>query len=349
VNLGAVIVIPACSAGRAANEGMFLAEPLSCVQIAGRSITERMVERYLASGVEIVSVLVEAGVARHISPFQIASTRVRVQVIGTDVSAAIAQTLHNYAERGAEHSFVNWADTYSETDLFDLLCFHRAARQEVTRAFDSRGPLALWVVDCARSQRFDIESVMEKAGRDGTSYFVREYGTRFAHPRDLRQFAADMLQGNCESSPYGHEIRPGIWLDAGAEVHRRARIVAPAYIGSGSKVLADTLITRLSSIERDCFIDCGTVIENSSILADTHIGIWLDVCHAVVRGNRMLSLGRDVMIEIPDPSLMRSTVSSSAPVVCDRARSEGQGPVVNSQEPTPMPDAWRFGASLIQE
>jgi anti-sigma B factor antagonist len=65
-------------------------------------------------------------------------------------------------------------------------------------------------------------------------------------------------------------------------------------------------VTRFSSIERDCCVDCGTVVEDSSILANTNVGIWLDVCHAVVSGNKLLSLGRDVAVEIFDASLMRS-------------------------------------------
>ena len=83
----------------------------------------------------------------------------------------------------------------------------------------------------------------------------------------------------------------------------------PAYIGRASKILEDTLITRCSNIERDCYVDYGTVIEDSSILPNTHIGIWLDVCHAVVNGNKLLSLGRNVTLEISDRSIMRAASS----------------------------------------
>ena len=106
--------------------------------------------------------------------------------------------------------------------------------------------------------------------------------------------------------PSGREIKPGIWAEEEAEIHRGARIVAPAYIGWGSKVREDTLITRCTSIEKNCYVDCGTVIENSSILANTHIGIWLDVCHAVASGDKFVSLGHDVVVKISDPSIMRS-------------------------------------------
>ena len=85
-------------------------------------------------------------------------------------------------------------------------------------------------------------------------------------------------------------------------MHRWARIVAPAYIGRGSKIMEDTLITRHSTIEKNCCVDYGTVVEDSSILQNTDIGICLDVCHAVANGNKLLSLDRDVVIEISDPA-----------------------------------------------
>lgn len=70
--------------------------------------------------------------------------------------------------------------------------------------------------------------------------------------------------------------------------------------------MEDTLITRHSSIEKNCCVNYGTVVEDSSILQNTEIGICLDVCHAIANGNRLLSQDRDVVIEISDPTVMRS-------------------------------------------
>jgi NDP-sugar pyrophosphorylase family protein len=208
-----------------------------------------------------------------------------------------------------QRSFVQCAETYTETDLLDLFYFHREARQIATRAFDRQGALAMWVVDCGTSAESGVVTVLREAGRNDASYFVGGYVHRLTHPRDLREIAVDMLHRRCEKAITGKEIRPGVWIDEGARVHGRARIVGPAYIGCGSKVRADTLITRSSSLERDCCVDYGTVIEDSSVLPHTHVGIWLDVCHAVADGNRLFSLKRDVAIEILDPSVMRSTVA----------------------------------------
>jgi len=323
------------------------AEPLGCVEIAGRSMTERMIERFLGAGVETVTVLVDAVMAYHPPPFRASFKNVTVQVV-SDLRSALTEKLGEYYDNGIDHSFVSSSDVYAETDLLDLYYFHCEARQAVTRTFDRDGPLALWVVDCARAQQSNFEDLMHDPRRGAGSYFIRAYVNRLAHPRDLRRFAADTLRGRCESTPSGREVRPGIWIDAGAEVHRRARIVAPAYIGCGTKIREATLITRLSAIERNCSVDCGTVVEDSSILANSHIGIWLDVCHAVVKGNRLLSLGRDVVIEISDPSVLRSSNSVRRATAGVQSRKEEQVSAADLPKTHPTP-GWQFGANLIEE
>jgi hypothetical protein len=112
-------------------------------------------------------------------------------------------------------------------------------------------------------------------------------------------------------------------------------------------VQEDTLITRCTSIEKNCCVDCGTVIENSSILANTHIGIWLDVCHAVASGKKFVSLGHDVVVEISDPSIMRSSSDAKKSVDFSRPYAAQQIVATIQQEQPPSPEMV-LGANLIQ-
>jgi len=279
-----------------------LGDPLACVEIAGRSMTERTIERLIAAGVEIITVLITD--QSHKPAFRKRFSNVSVRIVD-DMGASIRETLTDYASAEIEHCFISEADTYAETDLLDLFYFHRESRQAVTGTYDRHGALALWVADCAKANEPGFEISLEQRRGSCASYFIREYVNRLTHPRDLRQFAEDTLRGRCESRPSGKQIRPGVWIDERAQVNRRARVVAPAYIGRGSEVKAEAVITRFSSIERGCCIDCGTVVEDSSVLTSTNVGIWLDVCHAVVSGRKLVSLDRDVAIEISDASIMR--------------------------------------------
>lgn len=359
VGLGAIVVIGAefegvrSSAPLGSERERPLAEPLACIDVLGRSMTERTVERFVRAGVEVISVLVPVEMAHMVQPRSISFENLKIQVVA-DVSSAVTQKLGDFSRDGVEHAFIVCASVYTETDLLDLFYFHREARQAATRALHSEGPLNLWVVDCAKAYHTDLEGLLAQAEGTAASYFIRDYVNRLTHPRDLRRLVSDALRGRCAMRPSGVELKPGIWVDEGAEIHRRARVVAPAYIGRGSKVLEDTLITRCSNIERGCYVDYGTVIEDSSILANTHVGIWLDVCHAVANGNKLLSLARNVALEISDRSIMR-TISS----VREESRNnnldfyEAQQVIteLDQQEQTVEPrtsKAWQFGANLIQ-
>lgn len=359
VGLGAVVVIGArnqglsqsrvqSSEGSDGPEGPLLPEPLECVEVAGRSLVERSVERFAAVNLEAISLVVES--EAFIPRFRTDYKNVKLRV-ASDLNTAICEELSDYSQQGIAHAFINWASTYAETDLLDLFSFHREARQAATPTFDQQGPLALWVVDCAKAQDLPIEKLLRIAGQNsGSEYFIREYVNRLDHPRDLRRFASDMLRGRCQTGPCGREVRPGVWLDEGAEIHRRARVVAPAYIGCDSNVRADALITRFSNIERDCCIDCGTVVEDSSVLANTSVGIWLDLCHAVVRENMLWNLEREVLIEILDSRVLRATGASRKFVA--KASEQRQAPeqVSELQEPRHVLNAWQLGNNnLIQE
>jgi NDP-sugar pyrophosphorylase family protein len=356
VGLGAIVVMGAeqetfcSSAAPVIAEDPLLAQPMACVEILGRSMIERTVERLVRAEVEVVSVLVAESISHLVQPFSATLGNVQVQVV-TDAASAVTDKLRDYAERGIEHSFIISASLYAETDLLDLFYFHREARQAATRALNNDGSLDLWVVNCLEAEQSNLADLLLHAHAKGASYFVREYVNRLTHPRDLRLLASDVLRGRCAIRPSGQEIKPGIWVDEGAEIHRRARIVAPAYIGRGSKVKEDTLITRCSNIEKGCHVDAGTVVEDSSILANTHIGIWLDVCHSVANGNKLLSLGRDVVIEISDPSVMRFNGSARKEARNSLALIHGnekQKIAADPRNETPAPEAWQLGANPIQ-
>jgi hypothetical protein len=57
-------------------------------------------------------------------------------------------------------------------------------------------------------------------------------------------------------------------------------------------------------IERHAEVDCGTVVENSTILPYTYVGAGLDVMHSIVGYRRISHLVRGVTVEIQDVKLV---------------------------------------------
>jgi carbonic anhydrase/acetyltransferase-like protein (isoleucine patch superfamily) len=351
--MGAIVAIGAN--GRGEGEGSqdpasissLISGPLECVEIAGCSLVERLVEQFIAIDVDTISVLMEAGM---VPPrFRVPSGNVTFEVV-SNLRRAIHEKVLEHAQGGIQHTFVQHGDVYTEADLLDLFCFHREARQAVTGTRDKHGALALWVVNGAKAESIAAQALLENHARAGSSdYFIRDYVSRLNHPREIRQFASDMLTCRCEARPSGTQVRTGVWMDEGAEVHRRARVVGPAYMGGRSTVEADALITRCSTVESDSCVECGTVVEDSSVLAATRVGIGLDLCHAVANGNRLLNLRHDVVVEVSDPKLLRSTLPARIEALHNREPQRHEKRVKADLEKLHPMDTWQFDHNLIQE
>lgn len=276
--------------------------PLACVEVLGRSVVGRLIEGLQLAGINTISTFSDVTIA----PLHGGGDRsAKVTICAAeDPWDMAAQKLAAYSETEIETILVMRASAYVELDLTDILQSHREQGKAATRAFDNEGPLDIWIIDKARmAEGEDLLTILRtyKPAR----YKVRGYVNRLEHPRDLRRLVIDGLTSRCQFRPHGSEIRPGVWIDEGAQVNRDARIVAPAYIGRGSRVAAQSLITRCSNIESNCQVDYGTVVEDSSILSNSYVGIGLDLSHSIVDGNNLLNLERNVTLEIADPCVIR--------------------------------------------
>ncbi len=300
-----VIVGPECGeddsnqsslAKAAAREGTALV----CVELLGLSVMARFLEELRRGGIELISVF--GNVATATARTDSASG---IEFCSTE-EPWLKATQHLSARLNSDQDslLIVRLGAYADLDFKDFFQFHREQKQAVTRAFDQDGALDLWIVDPASlSEGTDLMRALTNA--EPAQYVVRGYVNRLRHPRDLRRLAVDSLTNRCRLRPLGTETRPGIWIEEGAQVHRDARIVAPAFIGRGSRIGEQCLITRASNVESNCQIDYGTVVEDSSILSNSYVGIGLDLSHSMVDGNTLLNLERGVTLEIADPCVVR--------------------------------------------
>lgn len=280
--------------------------PIACAEILGCSLIYRTLEYFAQGGITSFAVLVDDGVLRTVgqtlvNPQPAWSVQMVPFSSESEVWPAIERTIGNYFANHFDHVFLLWSDAYVELDLDDVLQFSRDNQHSPVHIHDRLGPLGIWLL----SSQWQTNQL--RSARHETSfktYFCNDYVNRFSRVRDIRRFAQDLFVSRCAARPCGNEIRPGIWVNEGAQLHRQARVVPPAYIGKNTKVGAAALVTRASSIERDCNVDYGTVIEDSSILAGTYIGIGLDVAHSVVSGSHLVHLHQNLAMEIQDEVLI---------------------------------------------
>ncbi len=135
-------------------------------------------------------------------------------------------------------------------------------------------------------------------------FFYRGYVNQLNKAQDYRRLVEDGLYGRCGLRPVGKEVASGVWHGSGAQVEPSARISAPAFIGAGSRIGECCVVSGASTIERDCEIDCGTLVDQSCILQGTYVGVALDVLRSIVDDQTLFHLERNVEIGFADPRLI---------------------------------------------
>jgi hypothetical protein len=219
-----------------------------------------------------------------------------------------------YAHAGAEVILVVQAGAYAEIDYEGLIQFHLESQNRVTCVSDDEGLVGTFAISASRRNdaAFLFRHNLQSCRTTSVPYITRGYVNRLQNAADFRQLIVDAFAEQNSIRPVGRQIRPGVWLGAGARLEREARIVAPAYIGAGARVCRSAVVTRCSNVERFAFVDCGTIIENASVLPSSYVGAGLDVSHAVLGFRRIAHLDRKIEIEVHDRRLLAPAPKAAA-------------------------------------
>ena len=277
---------------------------LACVELFGQSVLERTVARFKKAGLRNISVIAASDC---ISFHETKEVRLAIPRHTEDRWSIVKRALLKDVQRGIETVLVAELGAYVELDLPAALQFHRAKGQPVTPLHDTHGSLSYWIVDAARvlsSPDFSFPPDEDRIINAPVPYKVQGYVNRLADPRDFRHLVVDAFFGRCSIAPAGREVKPGVWIDDGARLHKTARLVAPTYIGCNTRVQPGAVITRCSNLERNCNVGEGSLVSDASLLPHTMIGRGLDVSTALVDGNDFIDIGRNVSLRIEDPNLI---------------------------------------------
>lgn len=283
--------------------------PIAYLDVLGLPVLQHLLHRLRRFGVLGVTLingsateadpLVKRAVARSGLP--------RVQATGEQLWQAAEEVFHKYAEAGTELVLTLRVGPYTDVDYDELIQHHLDHRCPVTMAVDSEGAsLDLFVLSaCSRKDAVTLfRSRLQQLRRECKPFQVAGYVNRLRHAGDLRRLALDGLLERNSIRPAGREIKPGVWVGESAHIHHRARVVAPAFVGAHAKIRGGALLTRGAIVEQRAEVDCGTVVENSTVLPFTYVGAGLDLMHSVVGLRRLTHLLRNVEVEISDGKLV---------------------------------------------
>lgn len=280
----------------------FAGLPLALQDVLGKPAVLRAIERLQTQRLNGVCV-----VSRAARPAGIPANVPWMHAVNGNFWRSAENAFNELSQAGAEALLVLRMGGYGEFVVDDFVQRHLDCRAHVTRAIDRNGePLDMFML--AGSRRNDAAYLFRhelRQTRAACGHWIFEgYWNPLATGTDLRKLAIDGLMQRCEMKPMGVEQRPGIWIARNARVDRRARVLAPAYIGEHARVRGNVVVTRCSTIERYAEVEAGTVVENASVLPYTVIGQSLDIAHSIAGGRKLLHLGRKVEVEITDPKLM---------------------------------------------
>ncbi len=206
----------------------------------------------------------------------------------------LAHELGRFTRQGVERLLMIKLKSYAEIDLTDLLRFHCERRNSVTEAKDTHGQLGVSLIDHPSLR--SATHVNEFNGH--APYRFRGYAKRILSAKERQELVGDALIGACAMKPSGTQIREQVWIGEGVKLEESVRVIGPTYIGTRTLVRAGVTIGPFASLERDCVVDCGTAVEQSTVLPHTYLAPGLLIRRALVDGERLEDLRSGVVADL---------------------------------------------------
>lgn len=268
------------------------------VELLGESLLDRALAKLRDLGTLPPKVLSGRNVSDHVLPSR--STR-----SGTFIDAW-EKALSEYVTSGVETILLVRVSTYADVDYREVIQFHQQTGSPLTHVYCGESSLDIAVVNASLLRNTDdlVRRALSHLIPQQRRFRYEGYVNRLRNREDLHRLMQDGLHGRCGLVPTGQEIRPGVWCEQGAEIDSSVSLHAPVFVGAGSRIGPGCTISGASSIERDCEVDCGTVIDNSLVLRGTYVGVALDVRRSVVGNERIFNLDRNVEVSVSDARLI---------------------------------------------
>jgi hypothetical protein len=239
--------------------------------------------------------------------------------------------------QGAQTLLLVKLTNYLEVDLVDLAQFHHATSSKLTQVFIENQPVSMVLVQASElrtkgiSLRRQLANIIPLRRR----YQYKEYFNPLADLDDFRQLYTGAFSGECDITPVGDEIAPGVWAGEDVSINPLVTITGPAYFGARTVIHAGSVIAGPAILEQDCEVDCGTTLEDCALTRNTYVGPGLNLKNALAGPGWLYNLDRQTALTINDSKLLGSTYSNN---LLNRAKS-----LLSS------PAQWRAGSTFFSQ
>lgn len=287
--------------------------PLALLDVAGKSPLLRTFEQLEQSGISQITAVMET------SEFYQAGRMVLPRGVDGYTAAperfwrTCESVFHGLVQGGADLVLIIRLGAYAEIEFERFVQFHLRWSRRVSQVVHESNAPEVFCINASR--RNDAASLfrsrLSRCRSACTDFPYAGYVNPLSDARDLRQLAVDVLTLKTRTRPVGNQLRPGIWIAPGAVVETGSRILAPSFIGSSARIRAGALVTRCTTIEHHAHVDCGTVVENSTVLPYSYIGAGLDLAHSVAGMGQIANLRRSTTVEVADEKLIGHVASGT--------------------------------------
>jgi hypothetical protein len=266
-------------------------------EILGSSLVQRSVAKMRNLGADPVRTVRETS-----SSSFLPSATSKAASFPVEWERAVDEAVKN----GIEKLILLRVGIYTDLDFAEMLRFHDTTRAVLTQAYGPEGPLDAAVVNTSALQgtgltyRRALSTLMSQQ----QCFRFDGYINRLSSVREFYQLAHDGLYGRCGLRPCGREISDGVWAEDGARIDSSVTLSGPAFVAAGAEIASFCTLTGGCSVERNCKIDYGTLIQESCVLESTYVGVALDVRRSIVAGQKIFRLNRNEEIHITDERLI---------------------------------------------
>ena len=283
--------------------------PLALLDVLGKPMLHRMVERLRAAGIEKVSVICSTGLgdaAQFARLAQLPDVSWSFAMNDDEMWRLAEQRFSESAQEGTDAVLALRMGPYAELDFDHFVQHHIDQGARVTAATRDGREFGVFAISASRRNdaAFLFRHRFTECRVPCTQYAFTGYFNPLAGAGDLRLLSRDGLFLRNGVRPIGKEKKPGVWVADGARIDRGARILAPAFIGARARVRAAAVLTHATAVEHHADVDCGSVVEDTNVLPFSSVGAGLDVAHSVVGFRRLYHLKHHTEVEFSDPKLI---------------------------------------------
>lgn len=277
--------------------------------------------------------------------------RIGVQVLSVTHSANPSRdkitTARELANQGVKQVLAVSLNSYAEIDLRDLVQFHRQSSSPLTEAFDAEGPLGVEIMTRASFAGTDSPCQEPAGNDDAAKYPFNGYAKRLRSPQLYRDLVSDALRGHCALRPRGSQIDEQVWIGEQTRIAPSVRFFGPCFVGDGAVLHDFVSLGPFSSVENGCRIDCGTTVEQSSVLPNTFLAAGLNVRGSIVDGPRLEQLDSGTVVNLRDCAL-GGRIHPRTRVLRNHTGGHSGRPVPACVRPAPLQvEPWARAAAMI--